>query len=198
MQHPGTLGQIIPPSIVLVLLADQLHVTVGDLFRAALLPGVLLVGCYVIYILIFAFRNPEFAPNIPAKEIEEFRKKDFVKKVIQAFVLPLILIVAVLGSILKGIATPTEAAAIGALGATLLTIFQGKFNMETLQGVMRETTHLSTMVFIILLGATTFTFVFRMFGGDDYLINLINESQLSPNVFLLLVMIVVFVAGFFY
>ncbi len=193
----GTLGQVIPPSVVLVLLGDMLGVTVGDLFKAALVPGVLLVVCYIIYIAIYAQRNPEAAPSIPEEEIAAFKSEGFLRKLVQAFLLPFVLIVAVLGSILTGSATPTEAAAIGAMGATLLTITQGKFSIKVLNEVMRETTHLTTMVFIILLGATTFTFVFRELGGDTYLINLIEESNLSPNVFLLLVMIVVFIAGFF-
>jgi len=172
-------------------------VSVGDLFKAALLPGVLLVVCYIIYILIFAYRNPELAPSIPAKEIEEFRKKDFGKKIFRAFFLPLLLIIAVLGSILGGIATPTEAAGIGALGATILTFVQGKFNLKIVEDVGKQTAHLTTMVFVILLGATTFTFVFRMFGGDDYLIELITGSNLSPYMFLFLVMLVIFIAGFF-
>ncbi|MFK7775348.1 MAG: TRAP transporter large permease subunit [Saprospiraceae bacterium] len=193
----GTLGQIIPPSVVLVLLGDMLGVTVGDLFKAALLPGFLLVLCYVIYIAVFAYFNPEKAPSIPEEEIAEFKREGFYGKIIKAFLLPFFLIVAVLGSILVGYATPTEAAAIGAMGATILTISQGRFNLKILNEVMRETTHLTTMVFIILLGATTFTFVFRELGGDTYLINLIQESNLSPNMFLFLVMLVVFVAGFF-
>jgi tripartite ATP-independent transporter DctM subunit len=117
--------------------------------------------------------------------------------VLQAFVLPMLLIVAVLGSIFAGIASPTEAAAVGAMGATLLTISQGKFNLEVLKSVMRETTHLTSMVFVILLGATVFSFVFREMGGDTYLVSLIEEANLSPMAFLALVMIVVFVAGFF-
>jgi tripartite ATP-independent transporter DctM subunit len=109
----------------------------------------------------------------------------------------MLLIVAVLGSIFAGIASPTEAAAVGAMGATLLTISQGKFNLEVLKSVMRETTHLTSMVFVILLGATVFSFVFREMGGDTYLVSLIEEANLSPMAFLALVMIVVFVAGFF-
>ena len=193
----GTLGQIIPPSVVLVLLGDMLGVTVGDLFKAALLPGFMLVLCYVVYIAVYAYFNPEKAPSIPEEEIAAFKREGFVGKIIKAFLLPFFLIVAVLGSILAGYATPTEAAAIGAMGAIILTISQGKFNLKILNEVMRETTHLTTMVFIILLGATTFTFVFRELGGDTYLINLIQESNLSPNMFLFLVMLVVFVAGFF-
>jgi len=193
----GTLGQIIPPSIVLVLLGSVLNVSVGDLFAAALLPGLLLVACYIIYILVIAKLYPETAPAIPEEEIAAFKAEGFVKKVIQAFVLPLLLIIAVLGSILAGIASPTEAAAVGALGATLLTLSQGKLSLKTLKEVMRETTLLNCMVFLILLGATTFSLVFREMGGDQYLVDLISNSQLSPMVFLLLVMLVVFVAGFF-
>ena len=193
----GTLGQIIPPSVVLVLLGSVLNVSVGDLFTAALLPGVLLVGLYIVYILIKAWLDPESAPEIPEEEIAAFKQDNFILKVIKAFVLPLFLIIAVLGSILGGYATPTEAAAVGALGATLLTLLQGKFTLEVLKAVMRETTHLTCMVFIILLGATTFSFVFREMNGDQYLISLIEDANLSLMAFLILVMIVVFVAGFF-
>jgi len=193
----GTLGQIIPPSVVLVLLGSVLNVSVGDLFAAALIPGVLLVGCYILYILLFARLYPEKAPSMPAAAIQEFRGAGFVMRVFKAFFLPLLLIVAVLGSILQGIASPTEAAAVGALGATLLTLTQGKFSWQILKEVMRETTHLTCMVFTILIGATTFALVFRGMGGDDYLIELIETAQLSPMMFLFLVMLVVFIAGFF-
>ena len=193
----GTLGQIIPPSVVLVLLGSVLNVSVGDLFAAALLPGLLLVVAYVGYIIIFATLRPQSAPGMPEEEIRAFKKEGYWRKVIQAFVLPFLLIIAVLGSIFAGIASPTEAAAVGALGATILTIVQGKFSLEVLQVVGRETTHLTSMVFIILLGATTFSFVFREMNGDEYLVNLINDANLSATAFLALVMVVVFVAGFF-
>ncbi|MEL7021857.1 MAG: TRAP transporter large permease subunit [Bacteroidota bacterium] len=193
----GTLGQIIPPSIVLVLLGSVLNVSVGELFAAALLPGILLVLIYIIYIAVFAYFNPHLAPAMPDEEIAAFRAHGFLSKVIKAFVLPFSLIVAVLGSIFAGIASPTEAAAVGALGATLLTVLQSRFSLDVLRAVMRETTHLTCMVFIILLGATTFTFVFREMGGDRYLIELIEAANLSPMIFLALVMLVVFVAGFF-
>ncbi|MEM1120851.1 MAG: TRAP transporter large permease subunit [Bacteroidota bacterium] len=193
----GTLGQIIPPSVVLVLLGSVLNVSVGDLFAAALVPGILLVLCYIIYIVGYSLVYPEKAPSMPAEEIAAFRGEGFALRVLKAFLLPLVLIAAVLGSILAGIASPTEASAIGALGATILTIIQGKFSWEILKEVMQETTHLTTMVFIILIGATTFALVFRGMGGDDYLIDLIEGANLSPMGFLFLVMIVVFIAGFF-
>ena len=115
-----------------------------------------------------------------------------------AFVMPLLLIIAVLGSIFQGIASPTEAAAVGAMGATILTVVQGQFKLSVLQDVMKETTHLTSMVFMILIGATTFALVFRGMEGDDYLISLLLDKwQLSPNGFLFIVMIIVFIAGFF-
>ncbi|WP_416867421.1 MAG: TRAP transporter large permease [Imperialibacter sp.] len=193
----GTLGQIIPPSVVLVLLGSVLNVSVGDLFTAAVVPGVALVFCYLAFIVGYAIVKPNKAPGMPEEEIRAFREKGITGQVVKAFVLPLLLIVAVLGSIFAGIASPTEAAGVGALGATLLTIMSGKFNLDVLKGVMRETTHLTTMVFTILIGATAFSLVFRALGGDRFLIQLIENSDLSVNAFLFVVMLAVFVAGFF-
>lgn len=201
----GTLGQIIPPSIVLVLLADTINsssrgsesVDVGSLFSAAMLPGLILVGLYILYVIVYARIKKDSAPSIPKEEIKAFRGDNFVSKIVKVLVLPILLIVLVLGSIFTGIASPTEASAIGALGATILTIIQGKFSLKILKEVARSTTRLTTMVFFILLGATTFTLVFRTLGGDDYLQQLILESQLTPTMFLLLVMVVIFIAGFF-
>lgn len=200
----GTLGQIIPPSIVLVLLADTLSSTagsqsvdVGALFSAALLPGILLVVVYILYIFGVAFFRKDQIPTISDEELEDIRSKRTVGGVIKAFFLPLCLIVAVLGSIFGGIASPTEAAAVGAFGATILTVIQGKFNFKILQSVMRETTLLTGMVFMILLGATTFTLVFRGLGGDSFIIELIESSNLPAYGFLFIVMVIIFIAGFF-
>lgn len=193
----GTLGQIIPPSVVLVLLGSVLNVSVGKLFAAALLPGLLLVVLYVAYIIAYGQVFPQRVPKLTEQQLATARGPEFRKDLVRAFVLPMLLIVAVLGSILAGLASPTEAAAIGALGAILLTILEGRFNLPTLRAVMEQTTHLTSMVFLILLGATTFTFVFRELGGDRYLVDLIQQSNLSVGVFLALVMLVVFVAGFF-
>jgi tripartite ATP-independent transporter DctM subunit len=193
----GTLGQIIPPSIVLVLLGSVLNVSVGKLFRAAFIPGVLLVICYVLYVIIRAHLRPQDAPKVSDEELATFWEDAVLKKVMMAFVLPMLLIIMVLGSIFFGIASPTEAAAVGALGATLLTIIQGKFSLSILKIVMEETSHLTCMVFMILLGATTFSFVFRQLGGDHFLVEMITQSDLSPMVFLLLVMLIIFIAGFF-
>ena len=193
----GTLGQIIPPSVVLVLLGSVLNVSVGDLFTAALLPGVLLVLSYLAYIIIIANLRPASAPAIDAATLAAFKKQGFSAQVVKAFVLPFLLILAVLGSIFLGIASPTEAAAVGALGATLLVVVQKRFTFATLKAVMRETTHLTAMVFFILIGAAAFSLVFRALEGDRYLIELIEGAALSEAGFLALVMLAVFVAGFF-
>ncbi len=204
----GTLGQIIPPSIVLVLLADTItnsaqgggSADVGAMFSAAVLPGLILVLAYVLYILVLVRIKPELAPPMPAEEVAQFRGEGFGKKVFTAFFLPALLIVSVLGSIFAGIASPTEAAALGALGATLLTLFtQGKKLWKgPIHGqVMMETLRITSMVFIILVGATAFSLVFRGLRGPDMLIQWIEHSQMSPQLFLLLVMVLIFVAGFF-
>ncbi len=193
----GTLGQIIPPSIVLILLGSILNVSVGDMFIGAVIPGFLLVGLYIAWLLVYSLLNPEKAPAMPLDERRRFFDKGFSKRLFNAFILPFFLVLAVLGSIFAGIASPTEAAAVGALGATLLTIAQKRFHFQTLKDVMIETTHLTTMVFTILVGATAFGLVFRGMNGDTILTELILGANLSPHLFLTLVMVVVFIAGFF-
>ena len=193
----GTLGQIIPPSIVLVLLGSILDVPVGDMFIGAIIPGVFLVGLYLVWIVAISIFKPKAAPAMPADELDKFKGMVAVKRVLKAFFPPFTLMVAVLGSIFAGIASPTEAAAVGALGATILTILQRRFSLKTLKGVMRETTFLTSMVFIILVGATSFGLVFRGLHGDTYLKAMIIGANLSPNLFLALVMLIIFVAGFF-
>ena len=193
----GTLGQIIPPSIVLILLGSILNVSVGDMFIGAVIPGFLLVGLYIAWLLVYSLLNPDKAPAMPLDERRRFFDTGFLKRLVNAFILPFFLVLAVLGSIFAGIASPTEAAAVGALGATLLTIAQKRFNFQTLKDVMIETTHLTTMVFTILVGATAFGLVFRGMNGDTILTELILGANLSPHLFLTLVMVVVFIAGFF-
>ncbi len=195
----GTLGQIIPPSIVLILLGSILNVSVGDMFMGAVIPGLLLVGLYILWLVIYSFMRPHAAPPMPLEERQMFFSggKAMVQRVVTAFIMPFFLVLAVLGSIFAGIASPTEAAAVGALGATLLTILQKRFSYHTLKEVMRETTHLTTMVFTILVGATAFGLVFRGMNGDTILTEWILGANLSPHLFLALVMVVVFIAGFF-
>ncbi len=193
----GTLGQIIPPSIVLVLLGSILNVPIGDLFIGAFVPGMLLVVFYLLWIVIVTQLRPQTAPAMPAEELARFRGAAMARKVTVAFLPPVFLMIAVLGSIFFGIASPTEAAAVGALGATLLTLLHKRLSMATLRLVMRETTFLTSMVFIILVGATAFGLVFRGMHGDRFLTELILSSNLSPQAFLAMVMLVVFIAGFF-
>ncbi len=193
----GTLGQIIPPSVVLVLLATVLNVSVGNLFTSALLPGFILVFLYLLYIIIVSMLYPDIAPSMPKKEIEKFQKETSIYQIINAFLLPFLLIAAVLGSIFAGIASPTEAAGVGALGALILSKSSGNFKLNTIKEIMSETTHLTSIVFMILIGATSFSLVFRGLEGDKLLIDLITQANLSPNEFIVLVLIIIFIAGFF-
>jgi tripartite ATP-independent transporter DctM subunit len=157
----------------------------------------MLVGLYTLWLVAVAIFRPEWAPSMPDEELRKFYGTLMFRRIVTAFVLPGLLVLAVLGSIFFGIASPTEAAAVGALGATLLTVFQGKFSLRTLYSVMIETTHLTCMVFIILVGAAAFGLVFRGMQGDTYLTSVILGAQLSPYAFLLLVMTAIFIAGFF-
>jgi tripartite ATP-independent transporter DctM subunit len=193
----GTLGQIIPPSVVLVLLGSVLNVSVGNLFISALLPGITLVFLYLIYIGISTYFSPASAPAMPVEMIKEFKEKTSISNIINAFLLPFILIFAVLGSIFLGIASPTEAAGIGAAGALLLSVIQGSINIKKIKDISTETTKLTSIVFMILLGATSFSLVFRGLEGDKILVDMITASNLTPEIFLIYILIVVFIAGFF-
>ena len=193
----GTLGQIIPPSVVLVLLGSVLNISVGNLFTSALLPGVTLVFLYIIYITIISIIYPERVPAMPPEIIKKFNKNSNLYDIINAFLLPFFLIFAVLGSIFFGIASPTEAAGIGALGALLLSYLQGGIDIKKLNKISSETMRLTSIVFMILLGATAFSLVFRGLEGDKYLVDLITSSNLTPEMFTILILIIVFIAGFF-
>ena len=205
----GTLGQIIPPSIVLVLLGDVLSnayqqaqlrqgvfapetVSVGDLFAGALIPGLLLVTLYALYIGWVAWREPLRAPAIPLAE----RQGTGVGELIGALLPPLALVIAVLGSILTGIATPTEAAAVGAVGATIFALLKGGLNLARLREVVRQTTLITSMVFLILVAAALFTLVFRGFGGDDDVHRLLSGLPGGVLGALIMVNLVMFALGF--
>lgn len=195
----GTLGQIIPPSIVLVLIGDIVGVPVGDLFMGAVFPGLILVGLYILYIIIAVFINPDCAPAIPKAELDALTPIILFKKVMKALFPPLFLMVAVLGSIFWGIASPTEAAAVGAVGASILTIANRKFNISMLQDVMDSTMKLTCMVFIILVGAAAFGLVFRGLGGDELVREFLGGIAESHGkwVVLAIVMGLIFIIGFF-
>ena len=193
----GTLGQIIPPSIVLVIVGDILGVSVGDLFLGALLPGLLLSGLYLTYLLIFCFLNPELAPPIPAEERAAVSSRELARRVSRVLIPPLALMVCVLGSIFFGIASPTEAAAVGATSALILTVVNRKFTWPMLYQTMDVTVRLTSIVFIILVGATSFGLAFRGMGGDTLIRNFITHMQLSPWAVFSSVMGLVFILGFF-
>jgi tripartite ATP-independent transporter DctM subunit len=193
----GTLGQIIPPSIVLVLVGDILGVSVGDLFLGAFIPGLILSSLYIAYVILVAAFRPGLAPPIPAAERDALASGELAQRVGRALIPPLALIIAVLGSIFFGIATPTEAAAVGAFGATALTIVSRRFTREMMSATMDVTARLTSMVFIILVGATAFGLAFRGMGGDKVIEKYVGGSGLPPNVVFGLVMLVVFILGFF-
>jgi len=205
----GTLGQIIPPSIVLVMLADVLSnayqqaqlqmgnfspetISVGELFAGALVPGFMLVGMYVLYLAILARLKPGAMPA----DLEAAEGKVSIGRLLVLAAGPLLLIVAVLGSILKGIATPTEAAAVGAVGAMLLALAGGQLSLETLRNVVFRTTRISAMVFMILIGASLFSLVFRGFGGDRLIADLLTGLPGGVVTAMIIVMLVMFLLGF--
>ena len=208
----GTLGQIIPPSIILVLLGDVLSaayqqaqldmgifspdtVSVGDLFVGALIPGLMLVLLYLAYQVVNALLRPASVPAIPLEE-RESEGREIWLKVVKVLLPPLLLIVAVLGSILGGLATPTEAASVGAVGAMLLALFQGQLNLATLKEVVTGTTKVTSMVFLIFIGASLFSLVFRGFGGDEVVTDLLTDLPGGVVGAMLVVMLVMFLLGF--
>lgn len=206
----GTLGQIIPPSIALVLLGDVLSsayqqaqrdmgifspdtVSVGDLFVGAIIPGLCLVGLYILYIVAMAKFRPDL---IPPEEEKNESNTAVALSLLHDLTPPLLLIVVVLGSILTGVATPTEAAGVGAFGAMLLAAFRKKLTIEVARDVCRTTTRVTCMVFLILIGASIFSLVFRGYGGDELIQSLFQDMPGGVFTATLVVMLVIFLLGF--
>ena len=204
----GTLGQIIPPSIALVILRDVLSaayqqsqlsignfsartVSVGDLFMGAIIPGLILVFCYAFYVIIRAYLSPKMAPS-QVVTIVSGRWKILMTSLLP----PFILITSVLGSILLGIATPTEAAGVGALGAIILAVSKSSLTRENLTEAVETTTEITAMVFMILLGSSIFSLVFRGFGGDDLITGIFTELPGGAFGAVLVVMVIIFLLGF--
>jgi tripartite ATP-independent transporter DctM subunit len=190
----GTLGQIIPPSIILVLLGDVIGVPVGRLFMGAVIPGLLLVVFFIIYILVIARLKPHCAPPTVRSGVTSGH---LWQRIMKSLLPPLFLVVAVLGSIFFGLASPTESAAIGALGAMLLAATHKKLTMQNLRDSMRNTTRMTSMVFIILIGATAFGLVFRGMGGDEIVKAIMTGLPGGEWGFLFSSMLLLFVLGFF-
>jgi tripartite ATP-independent transporter DctM subunit len=205
----GTLGQIIPPSIILVMLGDVISssyqqsqlsqgifspktVSVGDLFAGALIPGLLLVFLYITYLIVIGLIKPS---KMPAHAVT-VSGKIYIKNIFKALIAPLTLIITVLGSILGGIATPTEAAGVGASGSLLIAIHKKQLSLSKLQGIMRSTLRISSMVFMILIGASVFSLVFRGYGGDDLVRSLLIDLPGGIFTAVLVVMVVMFLLGF--
>jgi len=192
----GTLGQIIPPSIVLVILGDQLGISVGQLFLGSFIPGFVLAGLFVVYVAVVAYFRPKVAPALP-EEVRRYQPRVLALKVVRSLIPPLFLILVVLGSIFFGIATPTEAGAAGAIGAMLLALINRRLTLKNLTDTMRQTVQLTSMVFIILVGATAFSMVFTALRGDTLVDQFLVNLPGGQWGFLFFTMLTIFLLGFF-
>lgn len=192
----GTLGQLIPPSVILILLGDQMGVPVGQLFAAAVVPGLLLIGGFVVFIMVYAALKPHLAP-LPKESVQGLAGKELGLRVLKSLLPPLFLMVAVLGTIFFGIASPMESAGFGALGAMLLSLWHRRLNWVGLRQACDSTLRMTSMVFMILLGATAFGLVFRGLGGDLLVHDIMTSLPGGLWGFLLLSMLLIFILGFF-
>lgn len=191
----GTLGILIPPSIMLIILGDTLRVSVGHLFIGAVLPGLLLGGLYIAYIAALAFFKPHMMPALP--KAEKVGAAKLIFSLLQDLFAPLALIIAVLGSIIAGIATPTEAAGIGAIGATILAVFSMRGRLQEFGEVFRATTKTTVMIIFVMLGATIFSLVFKRLGGEDLILGAFIGLNVEPFTVLIMIMLLVFLLGLF-
>jgi tripartite ATP-independent transporter DctM subunit len=191
----GTLGQIIPPSVVLVVLADQLSVSVGDLFLGALGPGLMLVGLYLLWVIALAMFDPKAVPALPPEVVVE-QRRGLLRKLLVGLAAPLILVVVVLGSLFAGIATPTEAGALGAVGAVVLAAVRRRLSWPVLRDAAEDTAKLTVMVVFLLVGSTAFALVFRGLGGDQLFERVLTGLPGGALGFLVVVNLVVFLLGF--
>ena len=193
----GTLGILIPPSIMLIIMADLMAISVGNVFMAAVVPGLTLAAFYLIYVATLASIKPSLAPPLPANLLN-IPKGELVPLVLRSFLPPVFLITLIKGSILFGFATPSEAGAVGAFGATLLAAANGRLSKNTLVSVCHTAARTVSMIFFIVISATCFAYVYRSLGGDDVVEHLIIEKAgLGPWGMLILVMVIVFFLGFF-
>ncbi|MBD2743217.1 TRAP transporter large permease subunit [Coleofasciculus sp. FACHB-1120] len=192
----GTLGQIIPPSVVLVVLGDQLGVSVGDLFIGSVIPGLMMAGAFALHVVIVAFLKPEVAPALPLS-VRDIGGKALGLRVLKVMMPPLVLILLVLGSIFFGIATPTEAGAVGCVGAIALAAANRQLSWDALRRVCDATMRITSMVIFILFGSTAFSLVFRGLNGDRFMFDVLSNLPGGRTGFLVVSMLVVFLLGFF-
>jgi len=192
----GTLGILIPPSIMLIIMADLLSVSVGNVFMAAIVPGLTLAVLYLIFVWLIALARPSMAPPLPP-DLLNVPKGDMAPLLIKAFIPPVLLIVLIKGAILFGFATPSESGAVGAFGALLLTAARGRLSFRTLEAVCHTSARTVAMIFFIIISATCFAYVYRSLGGDDIVEHLVSEAGLGSWGLLFLLMAIVFVLGFF-
>ena len=192
----GTLGQIIPQSIILIILGDVLGIPVGDLFQAAVGPGFVLIGIYIVYILVYAWLKPEAAPAMPMDDDVQHRHQMYVRA-LKAIIPPLALILIVLGSIFAGVATPTESSALGGVGALVLAVAYRQFSWKMMFESAQETVKVTAMVFAILLGATAFSMAFSYTGGDYIVEEILSDMPGGQMGFLILSMVAIMILGFF-
>lgn len=193
----GTLGQIIPPSLILILLSDILQLSVGTLFAAAVIPGILLAVLYCVYIVVLGWVKPHMVPPIPKAEREALPRAELWLKFFKVVLPPLLLVLSVLGSIIAGVAAPTEAASMGALGAILVTAFAGRMSMRVLKETMQSTTKITAMVMFILICAQVFSLAFRGLQGEDLIRDLFAFLPGGVNADIWFLMLLIFVLGFF-
>lgn len=192
----GTLAQVIPPSLVLVVLADQIGVSVGDLFIGSVIPGFMLAGSFIVYVLVLAFFKPEMAPALPP-EVRMANTRELITRVVRAVLPPVFLIVAVLGSIFFGIATPTEAGAVGAVGATILAVIYKKFSWTLLKEAAQSTVNITSLVIMILIASSMFTIVFDALGGKRIITEFLTNLPGGALTFLVVSNLAVFFLGMF-
>jgi tripartite ATP-independent transporter DctM subunit len=193
----GTLGQIIPPSLVLIVLADIMNLSVGTLFAAAMMPGLLLAGLYIVYLLAMAVLSPQSLPPIPKEERDAVSARQLTKDFMVSVVPPLLLMLAVLGSIIAGFAAPTEAASVGSVGALLLTAAFGRLSWSVFKDVCYSSLRISSTIFFILIGAQVFALAFRGLSGDNLIAAMFN---VVPGGFwgaLIFMLVLIFILGFF-
>ena len=193
----GTLGQILPPSLILILLSDILQLSVGTLFAAAVIPGLMLAAIYCVYIVTLGMVRPEMVPAIPKEERDAMPRRELWLKFFKVVLPPLALVLSVLGSIIAGIAAPTEAASMGALGSILVTAFAGRMSLRVLKDTMQATTKITAMVMFILICAQVFSLAFRGLHGEDLITALFEFLPGGVNADIWFLMLLIFVLGFF-